>query len=81
MPQRYRVLRDARCTLVTLEAQDFSTARGFCANPTPAIRAGNALHLAVCQRQRGALASFDRQLCDAAEHHRIAVERLEIPLG
>jgi predicted nucleic acid-binding protein len=66
VPERYGVLRDARWTLVTLEAQDFSTARGFCANPTPAIRAGNALHLAVCQRQRGALASFDRHLCDAA---------------
>ncbi|MCP9888960.1 type II toxin-antitoxin system VapC family toxin [Cyanobium sp. ATX 6A2] len=77
--QRYSVLRDARCTLVTLEAQDFQTARDFCANPTPAIRAGDALHLAVCQRQRSALASFDRELCNAAEHYRIALERLEIP--
>lgn len=77
--QRYGVLRDARCTLVALEAQDFSTAQGFCAHPTPAIRAGDALHLAVCQRQRSALASFDRDLCDAAEHYRIALERLEIP--
>ena len=77
--QRYGVLRDARCTLVALEAQDFSTAHGFCSNPTPAIRAGDALHLAVCQRQRSTLASFDQELCDAAEHYRIAMERLKIP--
>ena len=78
--QRYGTLRDARCTLVTLEAEDFRSARDFCANPALAIRAAAALHLALCQRQRSTMASFDRELCDAAEHYRIVVERLEIPL-
>lgn len=59
-------------------ASDYSTAHQFCAQPSPALRAGDALHLAICQRQRSCLVSFDQELCQAAEHYGVSMRLLRI---
>lgn len=74
--QRYQELRDARLQVLDLESDDFHTAARLCLADAPPLRAGDALHLAVCLKQRLCLVSFDKALCAAATHHRVAVELL-----
>jgi predicted nucleic acid-binding protein len=75
---RFQELRRARLQLLELEAMDFDAAARLCLAEAPPLRAGDALHLAVCQRHRSQLVSFDQALCAAASHHRVAVELLQI---
>lgn len=74
--QRYQELREARLQVLDLESDDFHTAARLCLADAPPLRAGDALHLAVCLKQRLCLVSFDKALCAAATHHRVAVELL-----
>lgn len=76
--QRFQVLRQQRLQVVALEAVDFDAAARLCLAETPALRAGDALHLALCQRHRCRLVSFDQGMCAAAAHHHIDVELLRI---
>ncbi|WP_398329986.1 type II toxin-antitoxin system VapC family toxin [Vulcanococcus sp.] len=73
---RYLAMRDQRLQVLGLEAVDFALAARFCLSDPPPLRAGDALHLALCQRQNSCLASFDRALCKAASHHQVAVHQL-----
>lgn len=75
--QRYGVLRAHRLQEVPLTAEDFEAAARLCLAQTP-LRAGDALHLALCQRLNLQLASFDRGLCKAAAHHQVAHQHLLI---
>jgi predicted nucleic acid-binding protein len=52
--------------LVEIEPGDFRTAAVLIATPA-ALRAGDALHLAVARRLNARLASIDRRLCEAAD--------------
>jgi hypothetical protein len=56
----------------SLSAEDIETAARLCLAQVPPLRAGDALHLALCQRLNLQLASFDRGLCKAAAHHQVA---------
>lgn len=77
---RFQTLQQQRLQTLSLVAEDFHTAAQLCLDAAaPALRAGDALHLALCRRQRSCLASFDRGLCAAAIHHGVAVELLRIP--
>jgi len=38
--------------------------------------AGDALHIALCQRLKSCLVSFDQAMCAAAAHHRVAIQLL-----
>ncbi len=65
---RYQAMRDERLQVLGMEGVDFALAAGFCLSDPPPLRAGDALHLALCKRQNSCLASFDRALCQAAVH-------------
>ena len=73
--QRFGVLREHRLQTLQLVAEDFEAAARLCLAPPP-LRAGDALHLALCQRLNLQLASFDRGLCKAAAHHQVAHHQL-----
>ncbi len=74
---RYGVLRAHRLQDVPLTAEDFEAAARLCLAQAP-LRAGDALHLAICQRLNLQLVSFDRGLCKAAVHHQVAHKQLSI---
>lgn len=74
--QRLQVLRDGRFQVLELTSSDVEGAARLCLAEAPPLRAGDALHRALCQRQRCQLVSFDQALCAAAAHHRVACERL-----
>jgi hypothetical protein len=75
--QRYGMLRAHRLQDVPLTAEDFEAGARLCLAQAP-LRAGDALHLALCQRLNLQLASFDRGLCKAAAHHQVAHQQLVI---
>jgi hypothetical protein len=52
--------------MTEIEPADFRTAAVFIETPI-ALRAGDALHLAVARRLGARIASLDRRLCDASE--------------
>ena len=56
----------ARLRLVEIEPGDFRTAAVFIETPV-AVRAADALHLAVTRRLNARLASLDRRLCEASD--------------
>ncbi|MCP9808501.1 type II toxin-antitoxin system VapC family toxin [Cyanobium sp. HWJ4-Hawea] len=77
--QRFGVLREQRLQTIQLSDGDFEAAAHLCLVQAPPLRAGDALHLALCQRLHLQLASFDRGLYKAAAHHQVAHEHLLIP--
>lgn len=77
--QRFGVLREQRLHQLPLAAEDFEAAARLCLTQVPPLRAGDALHLALCQRLNLQLVSFDRGLCTAAAHHQVAHKQLLIP--
>ena len=77
--QRFQQLQEERLQLLMPEPTDFNTAAHFCLSMSTPLRAGDAVHLATCQRQSSCLASFDRQLCAAAAQHHVSTQLLEIP--
>lgn len=77
--QRFLVLREQRLQSLPLVAEDFEVAAQLCLAQGPPLRAGDALHLAVCQRLNLQLASFDLGLCKAAAQNQVAHHELLIP--
>lgn len=63
--------------LLEVDPGDFRTAAVLLDAPTLALRAGDALHLAIARRQRASLATLDLRQASAASHYGIAV----FPLG
>lgn len=76
--QRFGVLREQRLHSLPLAVEDFEAAARFCLAQVPPLRAGDALHLAVCQRLNLQLASFDRGLCQGAARYQVAHHQLLI---
>ena len=76
--ERFGVLREQRLNTLPLAAEAFEAAAQLCLSQSPPLRAGDALHLALCQRLNLQLASFDRGLCKAAAHYQVAHEQLLI---
>lgn len=60
----------AELRTVEIEPVDFRSATVFIEAP-PALRAGDALHLAIAHRLGARLASLDRRLNEAAAYHHI----------
>lgn len=79
--QRFQTLRDGRLQVLELTAADFDAAARLCLAEAPALRAGDALHIALCQRQKCQLVSFDQAMCAAAVHHRVACQLLRVGSG
>lgn len=77
--RRFQVLLDHRLQNLPLAAEDFHSAAGLCLGEAPPLRAGDALHLALCLRLNLQRASFDHGLCKAAHHHQVANRQLLIP--
>jgi len=75
---RFEELREARLQVVAVEMADFAVAARLCLDEAAPLRAGDALHIALCLRQRCRLASFDQALCRAGAHHGLRVEWLQI---
>jgi predicted nucleic acid-binding protein len=65
----FRRFSAARLRLVDVEAKDFDTAARLCDQFGAPLRAGDALHLAVCKRTGARLATFDLGMAKAAEYH------------
>lgn len=63
---------------LSLAVEDFEAAARFCLAQVPPLRAGDALHLAVCQRLNLQLVSFDRGLCQSAARYQVAQHQLLI---
>ncbi len=61
---------------VEVEPTDFRSAAVFIDTPL-ALRAGDALHLAIAHRRGARLASLDRRLNEAAAHHHITCLELQ----
>jgi uncharacterized protein len=62
--------------MLEMEPTDFRTAAVFIDRPV-ALRAGDALHLAVAWRLKAEMASLDRRLCDAADM--LGIGRIPLP--
>ena len=77
--QRFLSLREQRLQSLPLVAEDFEVAAQLCLAEGPPLRAGDALHLAVCKRLNLQLASFDLGLCKAAAWYQVAHHELLIP--
>ena len=65
----FRRFSSARLRLVDVEAKDFDTAGRLCDQISAPLRAGDALHLAVCKRTGARLATFDEGMATAATWH------------
>jgi predicted nucleic acid-binding protein len=69
--------RSLRLELVPLEAADFEAAARLCDASTAPLRDGDALHLAICRRVRGSLATMDQGLAAAGQEAGLAVELIQ----
>jgi predicted nucleic acid-binding protein len=69
--------RSLRLELVPLEAVDFEAAARLCDASAAPLRAGDALHLAVCRRVRGSLVTMDQGLAAAGQEAGLAVELIQ----
>jgi predicted nucleic acid-binding protein len=74
--KRFVLLRDEQMIVAEVIDSDFRLAADFCLSKASAIRAGDAVHLAVCSRLNSKLVSFDRKLCRAAREHNIGILEL-----
>lgn len=73
----FEKFRSLRLELVPMEAADFETAARLCYASAAPLRAGDALHLAVCRRVRGSLATMDQGLAAAGQVAGLAVELIQ----
>ncbi len=69
--------RSLRLELVPLEAADFEAAARLCDASAAPLRTGDALHLAVCRRVRGSLATMDQGLAAAGQEAGLAVNLIQ----
>jgi uncharacterized protein len=63
---------------VPIEAADFEVAARLCDASESPLRPGDALHLAVCRRTRGSLATMDMGLAAAGREAGLAVELIQV---
>jgi predicted nucleic acid-binding protein len=75
----FRRFRERRLRVLNVEAGDFDAAAGMSDQSGIPLRAGDALHLAVCVRVAARLATFDGGLATAAQHHGVATDYLTAP--
>jgi predicted nucleic acid-binding protein len=73
----FEKFRGLRLELVEIEAADFEAAAKLCDASGAPSRAGDALHLAVCRRVRGSLATMDKGLAAAGQEVGLAVELIQ----
>lgn len=73
----FEKFRGQRLQIVAIESADFDAAAGLCDASGAALRAGDALHLAVGRRLRGSLATMDKGLAAAGQEVGLAVELIE----
>lgn len=63
-------------TVVDVLPSDFAGAADLCRQKIAPLRAGDALHLAICKRAGRAMLTLDNELAAACRSHGVAVERL-----
>ena len=73
----FEKFRSLRLELVPMDAADFEAAARLCDASAAPLRAGDALHLAVCRRVRGSLATMDQGLAAAGQEAGLAVELIQ----
>jgi len=74
----FEKFRDLRLEMVPIEAADFEVAARLCDASQSPLRAGDALHLAVCRRSRGSLATIDVALAAAGREAGLTVELIQV---
>ncbi len=72
----FRRLAKTRLRRLDFAAGDFDTAAWLCDQVAAPLRAGHALHLAICRRNGARLATFDRGLAHAARWHGLPCDLL-----
>jgi predicted nucleic acid-binding protein len=73
----FEQFRGLRLEMVPMEAADFEAAARLCDASAAPLRAGDALHLAVCRRTRGSLATMDVALAAAGREAGLTVELIQ----
>jgi len=73
---RYQILSAQRLHSLHIEAADYELAARLCLSEDAPLRAGDAVHLALCKRHNSCLVSLDKGLCRAARHHLVNVQEL-----
>ena len=74
--ERFDRLVSARLAVEAVDTTDFDRARGWIAGYRSGLRAGDALHLAVCMRLSATLGTADDPLARAADKVGVAVQRV-----
>lgn len=62
--------------VVDVLPSDFADAADLCRHKNAPLRAGDALHLAICRRSGRTMLTLDNDLATACRSHGVAVERL-----
>jgi predicted nucleic acid-binding protein len=75
----FRRFSALRLHMVNVESVDFDVAAGMSDDSMVALRAGDAVHLAVCRRLGTRLATLDAGLAAAASHHGVSTDFLTVP--
>lgn len=73
----FEKFRGQRLQIVAIESADFVAAAGLWEASGVALRAGDGLHLAVCRRVRGGLATMDMGLAAAGQELGLTVELIQ----
>lgn len=76
MFQRFVTLR---LQIANIDPVDFELAAAMSDDSAVPLRAGDALHLAVCKRLGTRLATFDAGMVTAANHHGVSTDFLTVP--
>lgn len=74
--ERFDRLVSTRLALEAVDTTDFERARNWIADYRSGLRAGDALHLAVCARLNARLCTADEALARAATEVEVAVQRV-----
>ena len=74
--ERFDRLISARIAVEPINSADFERARNWIADFRSRLRAGDALHLAVCARLNARLCTADTALARAASQAGVAVQRV-----
>jgi len=74
----FRRFGASRLRLLDVESKDFDMAANLCDKITAPLRAGDALHLAVCKRTGARLATFDDGMAAAARQHGLPCDLLSL---
>lgn len=64
--QVWRTLRASQLTMIEIEPAHFMRAAAMAGDPALRLRAGDALHLAICENSAADLATLDEAMFEAA---------------